>query len=117
MKITPSASAISNCSQELLRRMAPGHRTTPRVSKPANSMESAAQAERSWTVLVEDPEDINGSGRGPRIIDRCEAEGVTNTWTYGRSAGAIQIWDGSPSRASTSSGTPPHTESKDSGGG
>jgi len=89
----------------------------PRVSKPANSMESAAQAERSWTVLVEDPEDINGSGRGPRIIDRCEAEGVTNTWTYGRSAGAIQIWDGSPSRASTSSGTPPHTESKDSGGG
>ena len=59
--------------------MAPGHRTAPRVSKPANSMESAAQAERSWTVLVEDPEDINGSGRGPRIIDRCEAEGVTNT--------------------------------------
>jgi hypothetical protein len=49
------------------------------VSKPANSMESAAQGGRSWTVRVEDPGDINGSRRHPQIIDRCEAEGVTNT--------------------------------------
>src|SRR5512133_3579298 len=38
-------------------------------------------------------------------------------WTYGRSAGAIQIRNGSRSRASTSSATPPHTKSKDPGGG
>ena len=30
VKITPSASAISNCSQELSRRINPGHRTTQR---------------------------------------------------------------------------------------
>jgi len=106
-----------NCSQELLRRMAPGRRTIP----PGEQTSEFNGKRRPSRKVVDSPS--RGPGRHqrvrkrPRIIDRCEAEGVTNTWTYGRSAGAIQIWDGSPSRASTSSGTPPHTESKDSGGG
>ena len=88
------------------------------VSKPANSMESAAQGERSWTVRVEDPGDINRSGRGYAGSSIAVMPKASRTlWTYGRSAGAIQIWDGSRSRASTSSATPPHTESKDSDGG
>ena len=48
------------------------------------------------------------------IIDHCEAQGVTNTLdVWGDLLGAIQIWNGLRSRASTSSATPPHTEFKE----
>jgi hypothetical protein len=113
VKITPSAPAISNCSQELSTRINPGHRTPNAVSKPANLMESAAQGERSWTVRVEDSGDINRSGRGfPRSSIAVRPKASRILWTYGRSAGAIQIWNGSRSRALTSSATPPRTDAK-----
>jgi hypothetical protein len=61
----------------------------------------AAQGERSWTVRVENPGDINGSRRGfPGSSIAVRPKASRTLWTYGRSAGAIQIWNGSRSRVS-----------------
>ena len=87
------------------------------VSKPANSMESAAQGEGRGQSESRTGETSTGPKRLRRIIDRCDAEASRTLWTYGKSAGPIQIWNGSRGRASTFSATPPHTESKDSDGG
>ena len=89
VKITPRAPAISNCSQELSRRIAPVTAPPDAVSKPANSMESAAQGERSCTVvLVEDPEDINGSGKGfPGSSIAVRPKASRTHWTYWETAG------------------------------
>jgi hypothetical protein len=85
VKITPSAPAISNCSQELSRRINPGHRTTQR-GQQTSEFNGRRRPRRK---VVDRPS--RGLGRHqpvrkrlPQIIDRCEAEGVTNT---------LDIWE------------------------
>jgi hypothetical protein len=80
VKITPSAPAISNCSQELSRRINPGHRTTQR-GQQTSEFNGKRRPRRK---VVDRPS--RGLGRHqpvrkrlPQIIDRCESEGVTNT--------------------------------------
>src|SRR4030095_16401550 len=80
VKITPSAPAISNCSQELSRRINPGHRTTQR-GQQTSEFNGKRRLRRK---VVDRPS--RGLGRHqpvrkrlPQIIDRCESEGVTNT--------------------------------------
>jgi hypothetical protein len=46
VKITPSAPGISNCSQELSRRINPGHRTTRRGQQTSEFSGSAAKGEK-----------------------------------------------------------------------
>ena len=88
------------------------------VGKPANSMESAARRRKVVDSPSRGPGDIDRSGRGfPRSSIAMRPKASRTLWTYGRSAGAIQIWNGSRSRASKSSAMPPCTESKDSDGG
>ena len=117
MKITPNASAISNCSQEF-EKINPGSPHHPtRSSNRRIQWKAPPKAKGRGQSESRTRETSTGPEEATRIIDRCEAEASRTLWTYGKSAGAIQIWDGSPSRASTSSATPPHTESKDSDGG
>ena len=68
VKITPSASAISNCSQELSRRSTPVTAPPNAVSEPANSMERAAQGARGRGQSGQGPERLQPvRKRLPRI--------------------------------------------------
>jgi hypothetical protein len=114
VKITPSASAISNCSQELSRRINPGHRTTQRGQRTSEfNGKRRPKAKEVVDSPGQGPERLQPvRKRLPRIIDHREAEGVTNTFDVWGSAGGGPDWNGS--RSPTSWATPPHTEFKDS---
>jgi len=88
VKITPSAPAISNCSQELSRRINPGHRTTQRGQRTSEfNGKSGPRGKRSWTVRSRTRETSTGPEAAapdqhgdPQLLSRgCVPNGARST--------------------------------------
>jgi hypothetical protein len=99
VKITPSAPAISKCSPELSRRIDPGHLHTQRGQQTSEfngkrcpKAKGGGQSESKTRNIATDPE------RFPRSSIAVRPKASRTHWTYERSAGVIQIWNGSRRR-------------------